>query len=290
MRTAVITSEELESVTWSSLNRTQAINSGDPVAENRIGLTEGLLIAGIPVVGYWIAYLYELGYCRWFGVPPNLIEVGVLSVLVAISSLLAVCLALWIFGEMVVGPLRLLPRVLASSVLRLLLMLIPFSAYALVSNMELSQFLWVTVPIAVIYLFVEFVFPLLAQRSISGYIAKMEAQRKVDLAYESLLDLVVQRVGFSYFKLYAAIAVLSMLAYGAGGLQARLQTDFMVVPGTPASVGIKTYGTYLIAATWDRSTKMLSREFRLIPMDEQLGTVRFDRVGPLEPESFESKQ
>lgn len=51
------------------------------MTETRVGITEALLIAAVPVVGYWIAYLYELGYCRWFGMPPYFIEIGILNVL-----------------------------------------------------------------------------------------------------------------------------------------------------------------------------------------------------------------
>jgi len=54
------------------------------MTNQRFGLTEGLVIAVVPATGYWFAFLYELGYCKYFEIPPAFIEIGLLNVLVAI--------------------------------------------------------------------------------------------------------------------------------------------------------------------------------------------------------------
>ena len=48
-------------------------------------LTEGVVLATVPIIAYYSAYQYEVGYYRAFGAPENLISVDI-STLIAFGS------------------------------------------------------------------------------------------------------------------------------------------------------------------------------------------------------------
>jgi hypothetical protein len=69
------------------------------MAEDRISLTEGLLIAAVPAAGYWFAYLYELGFCKYFNLPSAFVDIGMPTVLGAIVAMLGVLGIIHVFAE-----------------------------------------------------------------------------------------------------------------------------------------------------------------------------------------------
>ncbi len=89
-----------------------------------------------------------------------------------------------------------------------------------------------------------------------------------------------RRIWFIYlFILY----LLSILSYFAGGYIARFQKDFIVLSGKPELVVLKKYDSYFVAANFDRRSKSVSTEYKLLAVDKSLGRIKFERVGPLSP-------
>ena len=61
------------------------------MAENREKLlSDGLLIAGVPLLGYAIAFAYECGYARYYGIPLQLISLTLTQILVAIAGVISI--------------------------------------------------------------------------------------------------------------------------------------------------------------------------------------------------------
>ncbi len=77
--------------------------------------------------------------------------------------------------------------------------------------------------------------------------------------------------------------LLSFMAYFAGGFNARVQQRFIVLPGEPERVVLKHFGPSVVAATFDRTARSVSADYRLIAFDSNLGQFRFEQVGPLTP-------
>ena len=61
------------------------------MAENREKLlSDGLLIASMPLLGYSIAFAYESGYAGYYGIPLQLISLTLTQILVAIAALISI--------------------------------------------------------------------------------------------------------------------------------------------------------------------------------------------------------
>lgn len=251
--------------------------------EQRLGLTEGLVIAGVPAAGYWFAFLYEFGYCKYFDIPPSFIEIGILNILVAIIGLAGALALINLYAS----PLFMLSRGFAqpirAALFRVSIPLILISGYALVARFTLIQFMIAAAVLFVPLVFFEFIFPLLTQRNVPGYLNKLEAQNEMELEHDTLIDLAANAVGRRAFLFFALLLALSFLAYFAGGYEAKAQRDFMVVGEKAEKVVLKTISGYLLVAEFDRATKSLSTKFALVSPEQQGFRFNYERVGPLVP-------
>ncbi|HET8761742.1 MAG TPA: hypothetical protein VFN94_11770 [Nitrospiria bacterium] len=251
--------------------------------EHRIGLTEGLLIAGVPAAGYWFAFLYELGYCKYFDIPASFIEVSVSNILVAIVGLLGVLVLVNVYADLIFMVFQWLPSAIKSAVLRITIPVVFLTGYALVIRIPFRQVFLVLGLILVPILFLEFILPLIVQRGTRGYLAKLDAQNKSERERITVMDVVASKLGRDNFLHLALIFSISFLAYFAGGYNAKVQREFIVLPGSNELVVLKTYNASFLAAKFDRPSKSVWAEYTLVPADTQVGRFSFERVGPLQP-------
>lgn len=71
----------------------------DPLSSKKFTLTEGLLLAAIPIVAYYLAYQYEKGYFSAFAAPENLITIDISTFLLFASTLLGTPILFYNFLE-----------------------------------------------------------------------------------------------------------------------------------------------------------------------------------------------
>lgn len=73
---------------------------GDP-GTNRVGLSEGILLAVSSALAYFLAYRLEAGYLDWFRIPSDLIQLSLDHVVFTWSILLLVAFSLLaLLGEL----------------------------------------------------------------------------------------------------------------------------------------------------------------------------------------------
>ncbi|OFV99504.1 MAG: hypothetical protein A3H28_08665 [Acidobacteria bacterium RIFCSPLOWO2_02_FULL_61_28] len=238
----------------------------------------------MPLVAYVLTYVYEAGYCKFFGLPWEFISPNWTSVFIATGALLGLAMVLFvlveplfiIFGSSVVsGPIR--RRLSRLSVVML---------FCLTSTILFVRYwgYWIA-PFLLLFFFafLEFVLPLATQRGKGTYVEKLEAQDAVDDRLESLTDVAAKRLGLSAFTVLFLVFVLVVISYDAGLGAAMKQENFMVLEDTPDSVVLRIYGDRIIAAEFDRETKVVSRRFKIVSVD---GTaLRLEKVGPLKDEA-----
>lgn len=256
------------------------------MTDQRLGLTEGLVIAGVPAAGYWFAFLYELGYCKYFDIPPAFIEIGVLNILVAIIGLGGVLALFNVYAEPFFMLSRGLPKPVRVALLRIIVPMVFIGGYAIVTHQTFREFMVVLALFIVPLAFFEFIFPVLTQRNITGYLNKLEAQNKIELEHDSLMDMAAKAVGRRAFLFSALLFALSFLAYFAGGYEAKTLRDFMVIAEQPEKVVLKRNSDYFVVAQFDRAKKSISREFTLF--QQQPFRFNYERVGPLSPKEMEN--
>ncbi|ANX03763.1 hypothetical protein [Immundisolibacter cernigliae] len=253
------------------------------MTEQRFGLTEGLVIAGVPAAGYWFAFLYESGYCKYFYIPSFFIEISILNILVATIGMVGALALINLYADPLFMLLSGVARPIRDAILRASIPLIVTAGYALVAHFTLVQFLTFAGAFFVPIAFGEFIFPLLTQRSTEGYVNKLEAQNKKELELDNLIDLVANAIGRRTFLFLALLLALSFVAYFAGGYEAKTQRDFMVIGEKADKVVLKTIGGHFLIAEFDREAKSLSTKFSLVSLEQDGFEFNYERIGPLVP-------
>lgn len=254
--------------------------------DQRFGITEGLVIAGVPVVGYWLAFLYELGYCKYFDIPSAFIQIGVLNVLVTMIGILGVLGLINLYLNPVFMLCRGIPGPIRNPLLLVGFLLAVFAGYSIVWRVSLAQFTLVAIMFILPIIFLEFILPLWTQKKVTGYLNKLEAQNMIELKQETLIERMSSIVGRRIFLAAAFIFVVSLAAYFSGGYEAKKQIDFMVVNDLTESVVLKKDGDTYLVAQFDRKGKTVSNNFSLVSGKYPFH-FRYERVGPLLPIGLE---
>ncbi len=249
--------------------------------DNKLGLSEGLIIAVIPAAGYWFAFLYELGYCKYFDIPVSFVEVGLVNILISLVGILGLIGLANIYANAILFLFKDIPEAIKSALLRVSVPTLFMAGYGLVA--KLSSFFIPLIVITFPLIFIEFILPCFAQRNVKGYLAKLEAQKKIDLEHDSFTDLIAKKMSKGSALSILLVFILSFVSYFSGGYNAKGQTDFIVLTGEKESVVLKMYNSYFIAASFKRESKSVSAEYKLIPVDENLSIFKFEKIGPLQP-------
>jgi len=252
-----------------------------PQTQASFGLTEGLIVAGIPAVGYWLAYLYERGYSGYFGTPVSYIQVDVDTAIGATLGMLGSLVFVYIFVNIIY---ILFPRNLNKTVRNLILRLLYVTVFfvGVAVSLPARNYLGVFV-FWLLVVFVETVWPLVTHRKTKGYLSKIEAQQNLDETADTLTN----RAATIFPKTFAVAFLLFLFSWAAhtiGGASARLENEFWQPAGDRSLVVIRHYSDFLIAARYCGSTKTLTGEILILPANETRA-LRLDlvNVGPLTP-------
>lgn len=254
--------------------------------KQNIGLTEGIIIATVPVIGYWIAFLFEFGYCNYFNIPSTFVEIGIQNIMIAIIGLLGLLAIIFNFANFFFMSFKWLPKTIKASLQRIFLASAFTYGFFLFNKHPISQVILITSIMFIFLIFIEFVFPLIRQTKTKGYLEKLKAQDKFDFEEHTLLDVAAIKIGYNKFLLIYLVFILSFLAYFAGSYNAKYQINFLVLNNEKELVVLKTYSKFFLAAKFDRKTKTIFTEYKLIPVDTQLGIFKFEQIGPLLPKRF----
>lgn len=250
--------------------------------ESKLGLSEGIVLAAMPVFGYWVAYLYELGFCKFFAIPAELIEIGIPIILAAILGIIFVMGFIQMTIDSIFFTLwARLPAQIRPTLLKVIAMMFIYCSLSLANNWSISTNTTIFSILFVPILFIDWILPLFTQRSIVGYLNKIHAAYQADLAIDQPTDKLLKIGGGQIGKLFLLCYVVSLMAYLAGGLEARLKNQFMVLYGPPERIVLKIYDQNLIAATFDRKLRQISNDFVVIPISKTPETFKVEMLGRL---------
>lgn len=259
------------------------------MSEQRFGLTEGLVLGGIPATAYWFAFLYQLGYCRYFDLPQYFIEINAENVLAAVVGLLGVIGLLHWFADVVILPFgNKFPKTIKSVVRRVLIVVTLAGGYAIVTRATLSNFAMVVVAVLVPLVLPELLVSSFARNG-KSYLATLEEVQAAELQRDTVMDRFAGTIGRDWFSIFVILLFASFLSYFAGGLNARTQQDFVVLAGDPELVVLRKYESSFVAARFERTNKTIFPDYKLVPIDKDLGRFMQERVGPLSPPDEKSK-
>ena len=257
--------------------------STEPETKTQVsfGLTEGLVVAGIPAVGYWLAYLYELGYSRFFRIPVSYIRVDLGTVIGATLGMLGSLMFVYIFVSVLfISIWNYINKTIRYNLIHLMMITLFFTVMGIIAprNSYIAIFIfWL------FFVFVEFGYPLITQRKTKGYINKIQAQQDLDSTAGTLTNIIMTRSP-RIFALVFLLYLFSMAAWLTGGVTARFETEFWAPEGDSPLVVVRHYGDTLIAARYFPNSKTLSGEVVIMPAEGSSPTrLRLVKVGPLIP-------
>ena len=203
-------------------------------------LTEGVVLATIPIVAYYAAYQYEVGYYRVFGAPENLISVDISTFIALGSATLALFFTLYNISNMF-WPSE-LDKLSEMSWRRTItqLLLIFLGLWALFYLFYQSGWLKSAIPptfiVVMLFLFRLGMFK----------------------AYPKWL-----------FFFFILVVLLGDICQGIGQFNGKTQIKFTVITSEKDTFVIRKLGNYFLCSTYDANSRTFVRNFRLMPIKDE---------------------
>lgn len=248
-------------------------------------ISEGILIATASALSYAVAFAYDTGYAKYFGIPPLFISPNVGAVLKAAGIVGITLLTFWNIAN---GLWLFIPRGTSArsrAIQRL-------ATITLITGLLIFYLLeglpaWLTLAIVVGFFgFYEFVFPLIVNRKIVGYENKLLAQEAIEEEAQkhTLLEKTKGIIGEDGLRLLAFSLILLIMATVIGGNTAKNQEDFYVLAGRPNAVILSMHENVLILGNYDPETLMLSGSYVLEQLsDAHQWKLEKRKIGKLKP-------
>jgi len=222
-------------------------------------VSQGIVVAAVPLIGYAMAFLYEVGFCGEFGIPLEFISVNLTTVFIAVGTLLLV-VAISLFYVVLVMNLA-----------------VAIIFWGLWYELIMVAFLFA------FFVFWIFVSPWITQKE-GAYIKRVEAQRKVDSQAKTIIDYVIRYIGWGNSFVIFLVLFFVALSYIAGISHAKKQTEFLIPSTYPNSVVLRVYGDNMICAPFNAENKEVQRDFFIIKMgDDSRLILKPEGIGPLTP-------
>jgi hypothetical protein len=245
-------------------------------------LSDAVLIAATPVVGYFVAYLHEIGSAQEYGIPYGFVSVDLST---ALASALALVVVLIVVSVMVNALILVFPHEAPSAVRArftggawaVLILVVLVSIY----GPEWRAWIWAPAGAAAAFL-LSLTVPLLTQRNVEGYVAKLEAADAVNRegVNRNLLSWASARFGSSVIYVTLGILLAGYLAYSTGRASAMHDRDYLVIQGKPEFVVLQVYGDVVVTAEFDRQRRCISHHLRVLKLSSKAIEGVRERVGP----------
>lgn len=135
-------------------------------------VTEGLILALAPVLGYFFAFQYESGYASYFKYPKELINIGLPQIVIATITLWTGIMLIFMFIESITMMMPKTQRGLSDSIIKFLPLVLFFIG-------SLLAYGWVRAwPYLMVFFMIgipEFILPLVTQKDKKTYSEKIDA-------------------------------------------------------------------------------------------------------------------
>ena len=246
-------------------------------------ITEGLVLALIPLLGYFFAFQYESGHALYFKYPKEFIEVGLPQIVIATISLWTGAVMIFMLIESITIAIPKAQRGLADSIIKFLPLAGFFIGAFLVHGWSHAwPFLFVFVLIGI----PEFILPLFTQKDKKTYSEKIDADWNAEWrlreSQNSLSWRLLKTIGHKNITLVINIFIAAQLVQTAGEFVASRQIQFFTLNSPSEKVVLRIYNDKLICADVDRNTKILKDGIAILKKDD-LGVtnLKIEKVGPL---------
>lgn len=249
-------------------------------------LLQGLTLASVPALAYFLAFLYERGYATFFHIPTDLIVVSPYSFCEALIGLIATM----IVGFILYNEIYKIFHMFTYKYPRIDAVIYRWSTYLCI--VFLILFLSdAPTPVVVVLLGVALIFLVLSDFVLMPVFRGMNkllntaSQDMVDSLEQHQPLLKVERwFGLKLSQCIIGLLSLSIICFLVGKGNAKLQSTFTVEESSAPMVVLRVYGDTLVLAPVNKIAHQISPSFILkkVGADTTVVTVE-ENLGPLRP-------
>lgn len=244
-----------------------------------------LLIFFIPVYGYVLLFAYEAGYYSFLRIPIDFVEIN-FSRLAYICGFLFIGFTIFVGAADIIYAFKIHKTVIGRKTLIYLYLLFVMVILPMIIFDYLEKWLPWIIGSTVLYIISDFVFPIISNKKIKGYKNKIEQQaiKEVKANEGDFLDVVIKRIGYSFYLGIFFLLSLTYIAFLTGALSAKTQKSYLVIDSDPELIVIRKYSQDFICSEFDREKKLLLNIFRIETINqisEMELTIRSENIGPL---------
>lgn len=252
----------------------------------RIGLSDAVIIASVPILAYLLLYVYAWGYLRVFRIPLALISFRLVDVFTLGIGLLGLAGVIysWVdFGlDLFLKPK--MPEPIVDRLGPLFILFVFFMTFVFMFGTMWQEWLFILIGMAFVSLS-GFVLPLITQRGKGTYLEKLKAQderreQKTDERFT--LNGIISRLAPNLKFAVITTGIGLFLVYSFGRARAVRQREFYVAGTAPETVVLWMSDERVICTPFDRSTKEVERSFIVLDIASNPSTTfHLERIGPL---------
>jgi len=248
---------------------------------NKITLSEGILLFCIPIIAYIYAYLFELGYANYFNIPSELINIDILPNTPILAGILfMVFILLFMLSNLFYGIMK-----SKSAVVRIIYNNLVL--FFVISTMFLS---YNTNPYSWIFLIL---FTLLViYEEIYKYNLKYKSNTEIDEFNDrELLDKLINKIGRDKYTLLLIIVWGMIISYGIGSHYPLYKKEFLTLnmPDKKLIV-IRKYSDKLICAEKNDSKNTINPNYIVLDYQGDINTIfNVENTGHLSIEAEKGK-
>lgn len=249
----------------------------------------GILITVGPALGYSMAFLREWGFCTYFKIPADFIQLDTTHTLVAVGqglglAVIVLAYLLWYYvSDVAPGSKGLDPQ---KRRFYFGLIILACAAYlCVVSGLKLNEALiwWIllVVLVSIIIVFViELVWISISLRKTPGLRQKLD-ERDKHAPRDALFDFLVQNIGRSVVLVLFLTGAILVVSFSIGRMTAVNQEDFLLPSDNTSSVVLssysdntslvvlRVYGDELICAPLSTDNQSIEPSFFIVKLDDE---------------------
>jgi hypothetical protein len=246
-----------------------------------IDISDAIIIAIFTFLGYVIAFAYEYGRATYFGIPLELISLDITHILISLSVLAVfVYLIIHLSNFLYMGFSNFSEPVRAS-ISQQAFWFFSYIGLIWVFRRDYIMFIFLSI-LFLMFVSFDFLFPLITQRNVSGYINKLTAHRNIVMVggKHSLFGLASRVFGSRVYNFILYMIMFVIIAYYSGNQSAKGQYEFYMVTKYKNTVVAGIYGDRIVSVVLDNSAYIMN-EYLINKISDTDVTLKKIVYGPL---------
>jgi hypothetical protein len=229
--------------------------------------TESTILAAIPALGYWVAFVFELGYFSYFELPDTFIEIALNSILLNSLSVISGMGAFVIILDIIRRAMSGVTEALKFTLYKLLFVYFLVFGFGLVFNRTLKDIQVLLLLLALPIIWKELLWPMWKYRHIKGLGNKVAAAKAKDFEFDSAIDKVSEKVGAVPLLSLVFVYLISIFSYLAGGYSANKQTNFFMSEEKPGFILVRKFEDNWLTVKVDLANGAILKSYELVPIE-----------------------